>query len=52
MRQSTRSENRSSRQSAAGGFRFIEELIPLISKHQSLFTATVNLYDEVSWPQF
>jgi len=33
-------------------FRFIEELIPLISKHESLATATAQLSDEVSWPQF
>ena len=33
-------------------FRFIEELIPLISKHQGLVTATKHLYDEVPWPQF
>jgi hypothetical protein len=33
-------------------FRFIEELIPLVAKHESLVTATAQLRDEVSWPQF
>ena len=33
-------------------FRFIEELIPLIRKHEGLVTAASHLYDEVSWPQF
>jgi hypothetical protein len=33
-------------------FRFIEELIPLISKHESLVTATAHIYEEVPWPQF
>lgn len=33
-------------------FRFIEELIPLISKHQGFVTAILRLHEEVSWPQF
>lgn len=33
-------------------FRFIEELIPLIPKHEGLVNAIVHLYEEVSWPQF
>ena len=33
-------------------FRVIEELIPLIAKHQGLVTATAHLYDEVSWSHF
>ncbi len=33
-------------------FRFIEELIPLVPKHEGLVNAIVHLYDEVSWPQF
>ena len=33
-------------------FRFLEELIPLISKHESLTTATAQISEEVSWPQF
>ena len=33
-------------------FRFLEELIPLVSKHESLATATAQLSEEVLWPQF
>ena len=33
-------------------FRFIEELIPLISKHESLVTAIAHVYEEIPWPQF
>jgi hypothetical protein len=33
-------------------FRFVEELIPLIPKHEGLINALVNIYQEVSWPQF
>ena len=33
-------------------FRFVEELIPLISKHEGLTSALVHIYQEVSWPQF
>ena len=33
-------------------FQFLEELIPLLSKHESLATATAQLSEEVSWPQF
>jgi len=33
-------------------FRFIEELIPLIAKHNGFVTAATHLFDEVSWPHF
>ncbi len=33
-------------------FRLIEELIPLVFKHQDVITAIAKLSDEVSWPQF
>jgi hypothetical protein len=33
-------------------FRCIEELIPLLSKHEGLSTATEHLISEVSWPYF
>jgi len=33
-------------------FRFIEELIPLISKHEGLLTAVGRLHRETVWPQF
>ena len=33
-------------------FRFIEELIPLVKKHEHLLTATAKLYSETVWPQF
>jgi hypothetical protein len=33
-------------------FRFVEELIPLIAKHNGLVTAVTHLIEEVSWPHF
>jgi hypothetical protein len=33
-------------------FRFIEEIIPLISKHGSLLTAISAMYREIRWPIF
>ena len=33
-------------------FRFIEELIPLVRKHEGLLTATAKLYSETVWAQF
>ncbi|MDX1440559.1 MAG: hypothetical protein R3284_11725, partial [Rubricoccaceae bacterium] len=33
-------------------FRFIEELIPLMRKHEGFLTATAKLYGETVWPQF
>jgi hypothetical protein len=33
-------------------FRFVEEFIPLIAKHNSLITAATHLLEEVSWPRF
>jgi len=33
-------------------FRFVEELIPLIAKHNGLVTAATHLLEEVSWPHF
>lgn len=33
-------------------FRYIEEIIPLIRKHESLLAATAQLYREAAWPQF
>ena len=33
-------------------FRFVEEFIPLIAKHNSLITAAAHLIEEVSWPRF
>jgi len=33
-------------------FRFVEEFIPLIAKHNSLITAVMHLIEEVSWPRF
>ncbi|MHC4142097.1 MAG: hypothetical protein ACYSUF_09540 [Planctomycetota bacterium] len=33
-------------------FRFFEELIPMILKHESLATATAQLSEEVPWRQF
>lgn len=37
---------------AALAFRFVEELVPLISKHGGIAAATRALIDEVSWPLF
>lgn len=33
-------------------FRFIEELIPLVRKHEGFFAAVAQLHDETIWPQF
>jgi hypothetical protein len=33
-------------------FRFVEELIPLIAKHNGPVTAATHLLEEVSWPRF
>ena len=33
-------------------FRFVEELIPLLRKHEEFFAATAHLYRETVWPQF
>jgi len=33
-------------------FRFIEEFVPLLAKHNSLITAATHLIDEVPWPRF
>jgi hypothetical protein len=32
--------------------RFIEEIIPLISKHEGLVATTAHFYREIHWPQF
>jgi hypothetical protein len=33
-------------------FRLVEELIPLLAKHNGLVTAATHLFEEVSWPHF
>ena len=33
-------------------FKFLEELIPLISKYGSILTASEHLIEEIKWPQF
>lgn len=33
-------------------FRFLEELIPLLLKHDSLATAIAHVSEEIPWPQF
>jgi hypothetical protein len=33
-------------------FRFVEEIIPLASKHGGLVPATKAMYSEISWPLF
>lgn len=33
-------------------FRFIEEIIPLVRKHESLSMGVAQLYQETVWPQF
>jgi hypothetical protein len=33
-------------------FRFVEELIPLIAKHNSFVAAVTHMAEEVSWPHF
>ena len=33
-------------------FRFIEELIPLVSKHNGFGTAVERVFSEISWPHF
>jgi hypothetical protein len=33
-------------------FRFVEELVPLISKHGDLLLAATAMYEEISWPLF
>ena len=33
-------------------FRFIEEMIPLLRKHEGFFAAVSRLLDETVWPQF
>jgi len=33
-------------------FRFLEELFPLLAKHESLAVAVAQLYDHISWPYF
>jgi hypothetical protein len=33
-------------------FRVVEELIPLLAKHNGLVTAATHLLEEVSWPHF
>jgi hypothetical protein len=33
-------------------FRFVEELIPLLTKHKGFVPAATHLFEEVSWPHF
>jgi hypothetical protein len=33
-------------------FRFIEEMIPLLRKHEGFLAAAAKLHDETVWPQF
>ena len=33
-------------------FRFVEELIPLIAKHNSFVSAVAHMAEEISWPHF
>ena len=33
-------------------FQFIEELIPLVSKYETILIASEHVLEEISWPQF
>jgi hypothetical protein len=33
-------------------FRFVEEIVPLIAKHNGLVSAATHVLEEVSWPHF